>query len=137
MTRAVNGTVSRSRRKKVLRMAKGFRSVRSRVFRKAREAVEKALCYAYRDRRARKRDFRRLWIARINAAVRADGMTYSQFMYGLKKANVELDRKVLSDMAIHNEQSFSALMDTARAQLSSSSWGHSVQRAAPDFFQKI
>ena len=119
MTRAVNGTVSRTRRKKVLRMAKGFRSVRSRVFRKARESVEKALCYAYRDRRARKRDFRRLWIARINAAVRADGMTYSQFMHGLKKANVELDRKVLSDMAIHNEQSFRSLVDTARAQLSS------------------
>jgi len=119
MTRAVNGTVSRNRRKKVLRMAKGFRSVRSRVFRKARESVEKALCYAYRDRRARKRDFRRLWIARINAAVRADGMTYSQFMYGLKKANVEVDRKILSDMAIRNEQSFSVLMNTARAQLSS------------------
>ena len=118
MTRAVNGTVSRSRRKKVLSMAKGFRSVRSRAFRKARESVEKALCYAYRDRRARKRDFRRLWIARINAAVRADGMTYSKFMYGLKKANVELDRKVLSDMAIRNEKSFSALVDTARAQLS-------------------
>ena len=100
-------------------MAKGFRSVRSRAFRKARESVEKALCYAYRDRRARKRDFRRLWIARINAAVRADGMTYSKFMYGLKKANVELDRKVLSDMAIRNEKSFSALVDTARAQLSS------------------
>ena len=119
MTRAVNGTVSRNRRKKVLRLAKGFRSVRSKVFRKARESVEKALCYAYRDRRARKRDFRRLWIARINAAVRSDGMTYSQFMYGLKKANIEVDRKILSDMAIRNEQSFSALMDTARAQLSS------------------
>jgi large subunit ribosomal protein L20 len=98
-------------------MAKGFRSVRSKAFRKARESVEKGLCYAYRDRRARKRDFRRLWIARINAAVRNEGMTYSQFMHGLKKANVELDRKVLSDMAIHNEQSFKALMDTARTQL--------------------
>jgi large subunit ribosomal protein L20 len=119
MTRAVNGTVSRNRRKKVIGMAKGFRSVRSRVFRKARESVERALCYAYRDRRARKRDFRRLWIARINAAVRADGMTYSQFIHGLKKANIELDRKVLSDMAIHNDQSFKALMETARAQLSS------------------
>ena len=118
MSRAVNGTVSRNRRKKVLRMAKGFRSVRSRAYRKARESVEKGLCYAYRDRRARKRDFRRLWIARINAAVRAEGMTYSQFMHGLKKANVELDRKVLSDMAIHNQESFNALMDTARAQLS-------------------
>jgi large subunit ribosomal protein L20 len=119
MTRAVNGTVSRNRRKKVLGMAKGFRSVRSRAFRKARESVERALSYAYRDRRARKREFRRLWIARINAAVRAGGMTYSQFMHGLKKANIELDRKVLSDMAIHNEQSFNALMDKARAQLSS------------------
>ena len=118
MTRAVNGTVSRSRRKKVLDRAKGFRSVRSRVFRKARESVERALSYAYRDRRARKREFRRLWIARINAAVRADGMTYSQFMHGLKKANIELDRKVLSDMAIHNDPSFKALMETARAQLS-------------------
>ena len=84
MSRAANGTVSRRRSKKVLRMAKGFRSVRSVAFRKARESVEKGLSYAYRDRRARKRDFRRLWIARINAAVRADAMTYSQFMYGLK-----------------------------------------------------
>lgn len=117
MSRAVNGTVSRRRRKRVLRMAKGFRSVRSTVFRKAREAVEKALSYSYRDRRARKRDFRRLWIARINAAVRNDGMTYSQFMHGLKKANIELDRKVLADMAVRNEQSFKSLMDTARGQL--------------------
>ncbi len=118
MSRAINGTVSRRRRKRVLRMAKGFRSVRSKVFRKAREAVEKALLYSYRDRRTRKRNFRRLWIARINAAVRSDGMTYSQFMHGLKKANIELDRKVLSDMAIRNEASFKSLMDTARAQLS-------------------
>lgn len=117
MSRAGNGTISRRRRKRVLKLAKGFRSIRSRAFRKARESVEHALSYAYRDRRARKREFRRLWIARINAAVRADGMTYSQFMHGLKKADIELDRKVLSDMAIHNEQSFKALMDTARAQL--------------------
>ncbi len=118
MPRAVNGTVSRNRRKKVLRMAKGFRSVRSKVFRKAREAVEKALSYSYRDRKVRKRDFRRLWIARINAAVRAEGLTYSKFMHGLKKANIDLDRKVLSDMAIHNEKSFKALLETARAQVS-------------------
>lgn len=117
MPRAVNGTVSRNRRKKVLRMAKGFRSVRSKVFRKAREAVEKALSYAYRDRKVRKRDFRRLWIARINAAVRAEGLTYSKFMYGLKKADIELDRKVLSDMAIRNEKSFKVLLETARAQV--------------------
>ena len=117
MSRAVNGTVSRRRWKKVLKLAKGYRSVRSVAFRKAREAVEHGLSYAYRDRRQRKRDFRRLWIARINAATRAEGMTYSQFMHGLKKANVDLDRKVLSDMAIHNEKSFKTLLDTARAQL--------------------
>ena len=118
MPRAVNGTVSRNRRKKVLRMAKGFRSVRSKVFRKAREAVEKALSYSYRDRKVRKRDFRRLWIARINAAVRAEGLTYSKFMHGLRKANIDLDRKVLSDMAIRNEKSFKVLLETARAQVS-------------------
>jgi len=117
MSRAVNGTISRRRRKRLLKLAKGFRSVRSNAFRKARESVEHGLAYAYRDRRARKRDFRRLWIARINAAVRNDGMTYSQFIHGLKKANIELDRKVLSDMAIQNEESFKALVNTARAQL--------------------
>ena len=117
MPRAVNGTISRHRRKKVLKLAKGFRSVRSTAFRKAREAVEKSLTYSYRDRRARKRDFRRLWIARINAAARAEGLSYSQFMHGLRKANIDLDRKVLSDMAIHNEKSFKALLETARSNL--------------------
>ena len=91
--------------------------MRSTCFRKAREAVEHGLCYAYRDRKNRKREFRRLWIARINAAVRAQGLNYSQFMYGLKKAEIEVDRKILSDMAIHNEDSFRALTETARAQL--------------------
>ena len=119
MPRAVSGTVSRKRHKKILKLAKGYRSVRSTCFRKAREAVEHGLCYAYRDRRNRKREFRALWIARINAAVRAQGMNYSQFMYGLKKADIELDRKVLSDMAIHNEESFRTLTETARAQLAS------------------
>ena len=117
MPRAISGTVSRKRRKKILKLAKGYRSVRSTCFRKAREAVEHGLCYAYRDRKNRKREFRRLWIARINAAVRAQGMNYSQFMYGLKKASIELDRKVLSDMAIHNQDSFKTLTETARAQL--------------------
>ncbi len=98
-------------------MAKGYRSVRSRAYRKAREAVEHGLCYAYRDRRTRKRDFRRLWIARINAAVRSEGLTYSKFMHGLKKANIDLDRKILSDLAIHNQESFRALTQTALAQL--------------------
>jgi large subunit ribosomal protein L20 len=117
MPRAVSGSVSRKRRKKILKLAKGYRSVRSTCFRKAREAVEHGLCYAYRDRKNRKREFRRLWIARINAAVREQGMNYSQFMYGLKKAEIELDRKVLSDMAIFNQESFKSLTETARAQL--------------------
>ena len=107
MARAVNGTVSRRRRKKILDLAKGYRSVRSKAFRKAREAVEKGLCYAYRDRKVKKRSFRRLWIVRINAAVRAEGLTYSQFIHGLKKANIELDRKVFlslpSTTQIHSE----------------------------------
>jgi len=119
MARAVNGTISRKRRKKILKLAKGFRSMRSKNFRKAKEAVMKALSYAYRDRRTRKRDFRRLWIARINAAVRAEGLTYSKFMYGLKKANINLNRKVLSNMAIENEASFKELTKTAREQLQS------------------
>ena len=117
MPRAVNGTVSRKRRKKILKMAKGYRSVRSTAFRKAREAVEHGLCYAYRDRKNRKREFRRLWIARINAAVRAEGMNYSQFMYGLKKADIQVDRKMLSDLAINNQETFKSLTETARAQL--------------------
>ena len=117
MPRAVNGTVSRRRRKKILKIAKGYRSVRSTAFRKAREAVEHGLSYAYRDRKNRKREFRRLWIARINAAVRAEGMNYSQFMYGLKKADIQLDRKVLSDLAINNQETFKSLTETARAQL--------------------
>lgn len=117
MPRAVSGTVSRNRRKKVLGLAKGFRGSRSRQFQKAKEAVSKALAYAYRDRRARKRDFRSLWVARINAAVRPEGMTYSKFMHGLKLANVELNRKVLSDMAIHNMDSFKVLIETAKARI--------------------
>ena len=117
MPRAVNGTVSRRRRKKILKMAKGYRSVRSTAFRKAREAVAHGLSYAYRDRKNRKREFRRLWIARINAAVRAEGLNYSQFMYGLKKADIQLDRKVLSDLAINNQETFKSLTETARAQL--------------------
>jgi large subunit ribosomal protein L20 len=117
MPRAVNGTISRKRRKKILKMAKGYRSVRSTAFRKAREAVEHGLCYAYRDRKNRKREFRRLWIARINAAVRAEGMNYSQFMYGLKKADIQVDRKMLSDLAINNQETFKSLTQTAREQL--------------------
>ncbi len=117
MPRAVNGSVTRKRRKKILKLASGYRSVRSRAYRKARESVEKGLCYAYRDRKVRKREFRRLWIARINAAVRDQGLTYSKFMHGLKLAQIELDRKVLSDMAIHNADAFQALTKTVQAKL--------------------
>lgn len=117
MTRAVNGTVSRNRRKKTLRLAKGFRSVRSKAYRKAREAMYKALSYAYRDRKTRKRNFRRLWIIRINAATRAEGMTYSDFICGLKKANIELDRKVMSELAVNNQETFKALVVAAKSQL--------------------
>ncbi len=117
MPRAVNGTISRRRRKKILKLAKGYRGSRSRTFQKAREAVEKGLCYAYRDRRNRKRDFRKLWIARINAAVRAHGMTYSQFICGLKRANILLNRKVLSEIAIFHADSFGVLVETSRSKL--------------------
>jgi len=117
MPRAASGTVARNRRKKILKLAKGYRGARSKLYRKARESVEKALCYAYRDRRVRKRDFRQLWIARINAAVRENGMTYSQFMYGLKLANIDLNRKMLSEIAIHNEDSFKELMEASKAKL--------------------
>ena len=117
MPRAVSGTVARKRRKKILKLAKGYRSLRSKAYRKAREAVEHGLVYAYRDRRVRKRDFRKLWIARINAAARAEGLTYSTFMHGLKKANIDLDRKILSELAVNNQETFRNLTQTARAQL--------------------
>ena len=91
---------ARRRRKKVLKLAKGYRGGRSKLFRTAADAVDKALMYAYRDRRQRKRDFRRLWIARINAAARMNNLTYSKFIHGLKLANVDLDRKVLAELAI-------------------------------------
>ena len=95
------------RRKKVLKLARGFRGVRSNLFRTAADAVDKALMYAYRDRRARKRDFRRLWIARINAGARMNGLSYSKFIHGLKTAQVELDRKVLAELAVSDPAGFS------------------------------
>ena len=101
MPRVKRGVTAHARHKKILKLAKGFRGRRKNVFRIAKQAVMKAGQYAYRDRRTRKRVFRQLWIARINAASRELGVTYSKFMAGLKKANIEIDRKVLSDMAIH------------------------------------
>ena len=117
MPRAVNGTISRKRRKKILKMAKGYRSLRSTAFRKAREAVEHGLCYAYRDRKNRKREFRRLWIARINAAVRAEGMNYSQFIYGLKAADIEMDRRTLAYLAMEEPTLFAQVLEEVKTKL--------------------
>jgi large subunit ribosomal protein L20 len=116
MPRATNNPASRRRRKRYLTAAKGYRGARSKLYRTAREAVEKGLQYAYRDRRNRKRDFRKLWITRINAATRQNGMSYSRFINGLKKANVELDRKVLAELAVSDQASFAKLVEVAKSQ---------------------
>ena len=118
MPRVKGGVTARARHKKVLKEAKGFRGRRGNVFRVAKQAVMKAGQYAYRDRRQRKRVFRMLWIARINAAARELGMKYSTFMNGLKKAQIEVDRKVLADLAVFDKPAFAALAEQAKAQLS-------------------
>ena len=115
--RGKRGFKARRRRKKVLKMAKGFRGARSKLFRTATDAVDKALMYAYRDRKARKRDFRRLWITRINAAARMNNLSYSKFMHGLKLAGVEIDRKVLAELAISDPSGFSKIAELAFEQL--------------------
>jgi len=117
MPRVKRGVTAHARHKKVLDKAKGYRGARSKVFRVAKQAVTKAGQYAYRDRRQRKRQFRALWIARINAGARENGMSYSVFMNGLKKASIEIDRKVLSDIAVHDKPAFTALVEKARASL--------------------
>jgi large subunit ribosomal protein L20 len=117
MPRVKRGVTARARHKKVLALAKGFRGRRKNVFRIAKEAVMKAGQYAYRDRRNKKRVFRRLWIARINAAARAAGVTYSKFMAGLKKAQIGIDRKVLADMAVNDPAAFGSIVDKVKAQL--------------------
>ena len=119
MPRVKRGVTARARHKKVLALAKGFRGRRKNVFRIAKQAVMKAGQYAYRDRRAKKRVFRQLWIARINAAARSLGVTYSQFANGLKKAAIGLDRKMLSDMAIHDMPAFTAVVNQVKAKLAS------------------
>jgi large subunit ribosomal protein L20 len=116
MPRAKGGTKTRARHKKRLKLAKGYYGAKSKLFRTATEAVDKAQQYAYRDRRNRKRDFRRLWISRITAACRSHGMLYSRFIHALKKAGIELDRKVLSEMAIRDPAGFTELIDTAKGQ---------------------
>ena len=115
--RVKRGVPSRKRRKRLLKQAKGFWGRRKNNIRRANETLIRALAYAYRDRRQRKRDFRRLWIARINAAVRPYGLSYSKFMGSLKKAGVELDRKALSEMAIREPDSFKAVVDVAKSGL--------------------
>ncbi len=117
MPRAVDGTLRKDHRKKILKQAKGFWGRRSKLHRTAKDAVAKAGQYAYRDRKVKKRDFRQLWIARISAAVREEGMTYSRFINGLNKAGVEINRKVLSNLAIEDPKSFSAIVATAKAAL--------------------
>ncbi len=117
MPRVKRGVTAHARHKKILKLAKGFRGRRKNVFRIAKQAVMKAGQYAYRDRRTRKRVFRQLWIARINAASRGLGITYSKFMAGLKKANIEIDRKVLSDMAIRDPAAFSSIVDKVKAAM--------------------
>ena len=117
MARARNTVASRKRRKKVLKQARGYFGARRRLFRTAREAVNRAQAYSYRDRRNRKRDFRRLWIARINAAARLSGLSYSQFICGLSRAQVEVNRKLLADLAVRDPEGFAAVAEQAKAHL--------------------
>ena len=116
MPRVKGGPRTRRRHKKVLKITKGQFGGKHRLWRRSNEAMLKSLWYAHRDRRNRKRDFRRLWIARINAASRQNGMPYSRFVYGLKEANIELDRKILADMAIRDQETFTQLVEVAKAQ---------------------
>jgi len=118
MPRATNAPASRRRRKAVLKQAKGFRGGRGKLYRSANEALLKAGAYAYRDRRTRKRDFRRLWITRINAAARLNGLSYSRLMDGLRKANVTVNRKMLAELAVNDGESFAKLVEIAKEQVS-------------------
>ena len=117
MARVKTGVVRRRRHKKVLKLARGFFSARHKHFRKAKEQLERSLVYAYRDRRQKKRDFRRLWIVRINAACRLNDISYSRFINGLNKVNIELDRKILADLAMNDAKAFAALAKQAKDAL--------------------
>ncbi|CUU88115.1 50S ribosomal protein L20 [Campylobacter hyointestinalis] len=117
MARVKTGVVRRRRHKKVLKLARGFYSARHKHFRKAKEQLERSLVYAFRDRRAKKRDFRRLWIIRINAACRLNDISYSRFMNGLKKANIALDRKVLANLAMNDAAAFTGIVAEAKKAL--------------------
>jgi len=117
MARVKRGTKRRARRKKLLKHAKGFFLTKGKLYRSAKEAVNRSLRYSYRDRRARKRDFRTLWIQRIGAAARANGTTYSQLIHGLKAGGMEIDRKILADMAVRDAEGFAALVASARPHM--------------------
>ena len=117
MARVKRGVESRRKHKKVLKLAKGYRGARSRTFKVAKQAVTRAGQYAYRDRRVKKRDFRGLWIQRINAGVREHGLTYSTFINGLKKANIEINRKILSEIAFHEPVAFKVIVEKAKSSL--------------------
>ena len=114
MTRVKGGTVTRRRHKKIIKMVKGQYGTRGRLFRRSNEAMLKSLWYAYRDRRARRRELRKLWIIRINAAARQNGMSYSRFIHALKQAGIELDRKSLADIAVHDPATFSRIVEAAQ-----------------------
>ncbi|HAP32801.1 MAG TPA: 50S ribosomal protein L20 [Firmicutes bacterium] len=118
MPRVKNSFKTRQRRKKILKLAKGYFGSKSKLFRVANQQVMKSLAYAYRDRRARKRDFRRLWIARINAAARDNGISYSRLLFGLKKAGVQVNRKMLADLAVSDPAAFRKLVDVAQENMS-------------------
>ncbi len=117
MSRVKRGNVLKNRHRKILKLAKGFRGSRSKIFTVANQAVMKALKYAYRDRRNKKRDLRRLWIARINAAARQNGLSYSRFSYGLKRANIQLNRKFLADLAVRDKDAFTKIAIEAKKAL--------------------
>jgi large subunit ribosomal protein L20 len=117
MSRVKRGVTAKKKRRKILKWVKGFFGARSRLIRTATEAADRSMKYAYRDRRVRKRDFRRLWIARINAAARLNGITYSRFITGIKKAGLVLDRKVLADLAVHDQNAFSAIASMAKGEV--------------------
>ena len=117
MARVKTGVVRRRRHKKVLKLARGFYSARHKHFRKAKEQLERSLCYAFRDRKQKKRDFRKLWIVRINAACRINAISYSRFMFGLKKAGITLDRKILADIAMNEPTAFAKIVESATAAL--------------------
>ncbi|MBW2476818.1 MAG: 50S ribosomal protein L20 [Deltaproteobacteria bacterium] len=117
MPRVKRGFKARRRRNKVLKLAKGYRGARGKLFRSATEAVNRALNYSYRDRRVRKRDFRALWIARINAAARENGLSYSRLIHGMKQSDIAIDRKILAQLAVTDPAAFGAIVDKAKAQL--------------------